>query len=256
MKSILRISLVAFLVAIAQILPSNAEEVDLELVLAMDASGSISNKEYLLQLEGTYAAFKDPAIQAAITSGPTGKIAVTIMLWSDAAFEKVDSGWFLLDSAQSADAFAERIRNFQLNKDRQIGFGGGGTGIGAGVEAALRLLRANPYKGLRNVIDVSGDGIETEFWFTKNMLIADAKKLADAEGVTVNGLPIITRDFPDLDTYYLEQVITGPGAFIEKAASFEDFSRAIRRKLLREISSSIASSPDSGSTPTNKESKS
>lgn len=221
-----------------------AEEVDLELVLAMDASGSISNKEYLLQLEGTYRAFRDPAIQAAITSGPTGKIAVTVMLWSDAAFEKTNSGWFLLDSAQAANAFAEKIRNFELDDDRQIGFGGGGTGIGSGVGEALKLLRSNSYRGLREVIDVSGDGTETEFWFTKSFLVADAKRLANAEGVTVNGLPIITSDFPDLDTYYREQVITGPGAFVETADSFEDFGRAIRKKLLREISSNIAQLPD------------
>ena len=231
------------MVGLAFTLPTQAEEVDLELVLAMDASGSISNKEYLLQLEGTYAAFRDPAIQTAITSGPTGKIAVSIMLWSDAAFEKVNSGWFLLDSAQTANAFAEQIKNFQLNQDRQIGFGGGGTGIGAGVEEALKLLRRNPYEGLRKVVDVSGDGIETEFWFTKSVLIADAKRLANAEGVTVNGLPIITPDFPNLDTYYLDQVITGPGSFVEIASGFEDFGRAIRKKLLREISSSIASLP-------------
>lgn len=230
----------SFLLHFALTAAASSEEVDLELVLAMDASGSISNKEYLLQIEGTYAAFRDPAIQAAITSGPTGKIAVTVMLWSDAAFEKVNSGWFLIDSPQKANAFAEQIRNFQLNKDREIGFGGGGTGIGAGVKEALRLLRTNSYQGLRNVIDVSGDGIETEFWFTKSFLIADAKKLADVEGVTVNGLPIITRDFPNLDTYYREKVITGPGAFIERAASFGDFGRAIRKKLLREISSNIA----------------
>lgn len=222
---------------------TKAEEVDLELVLAMDASGSISNKEYLLQLEGTYAAFRDPAIQAAITSGPTGRIAVTVMLWSDAAFEKVHSGWFVLDSASAADAFAESIRNFQLDQDRQIGFGGGGTGIGAGVEEALKLLRSNPYRGLRKVIDISGDGIETEFWFTKSVLIADARKLANLEGVTVNGLPIITPNFPDLDLYYQEQVITGVGAFVERATDFEDFGRAIRKKLLREISSNIASLP-------------
>lgn len=234
---------VLILVGLAFTLPTQAEEVDLELVLAMDASGSISNKEYLLQLEGTYAAFRDPAIQTAITSGPTGKIAVSIMLWSDAAFEKVNSGWFLLDSAQTANAFAEQIKDFQLNQDRQIGFGGGGTGIGAGVEEALKLLRRNPYEGLRKVVDVSGDGIETEFWFTKSVLIADAKRLANAEGVTVNGLPIITPDFPNLDTYYLDQVITGPGSFVEIASGFEDFGRAIRKKLLREISSSIASLP-------------
>ncbi|MEM9332353.1 MAG: DUF1194 domain-containing protein [Pseudomonadota bacterium] len=219
---------------------ASAEEVDLELVLAMDASGSISDSEYLLQLEGTSAAFRDPAIQAAIESGPIGKIAVTIMLWSDAAFPKVNSGWFVLDSPQSANAFAAFVSTFQLNEDKSIGFGGGGTGIGSGVEEGLRLLKNNRYRGLRRVIDVSGDGVETQFWFSKSIMMPDAKILARAENVIINGLPILTRDFPDLDEYYRENVISGPGSFIVRAKDFQDFGRAIRQKLLREISANVA----------------
>ena len=169
-------TLLGFIMSVAMV---HAEEVDLELVLAMDASGSISNQEYILQLEGTAAAFLDPEIQTAITSGPTGRIAVTVMLWSDAAFKKVSSGWFLLDSPASAVAFAAFIKEFQLTDDRKIGFGGGGTGIGSGVEEAVKLLSLNKYIGLRRVIDVSGDGVETEFWFSKTIMMPEAKRLAE-----------------------------------------------------------------------------
>ncbi len=222
---------------------SYAEEVDLELVLAMDASGSISETEYILQLEGTAAAFRDPSIQAAITSGPVGKIAVTIMLWSDAAFPKVNSGWFVLDSPQSANAFAALVSNFQLTTEKTIGVGGGGTGIGAGVQEALKLINSNGYQGLRRVIDVSGDGVETEFWFSQSILMPDAKLLAEAEGVVINGLPILSQDFPRLDEYYRDNVITGRGSFIVVADSFEDFGRAIQEKLAREIATNVASLP-------------
>jgi len=222
---------------------AQAEEVDLELVLAMDASGSISSAEYILQLEGTAAAFRDPAIQEAITSGPVGKIAVSVMLWSDAAFPKIKSGWFVLDSASSADTFAKMVETFQLSKDRTVDIGGGGTGIGAGVHEAVDMLNTNSYRGLRQVIDVSGDGIETEFSFSKGVMVRDAKLLARAEGITINGLPILSENFPALDKYYRDEVIIGPGAFVEKAASFEDFGRAIRRKLLREIQSQVAIAP-------------
>lgn len=220
---------------------AQAEEVDLELVLAMDASGSISEKEYILQLEGTSQAFRDPAIQAAITSGPTGKIAISIMLWSDAAFPKIKSGWFLLDSSQAANGFASIVRTFQLTETDAMNIGGGGgTGIGSGVEEALKMLNTNKYKGLRRVIDVSGDGIETEFDFSKGIMIRDAKVLAATQNVTINGLPIITNDFPTLDEYYEREVIAGVGSFVMKANSFEDFGRAIREKLLREISANVA----------------
>lgn len=218
-----------------------AEDVDLELVLAMDASGSISEQEYLLQLTGTADAFMDPSIQSAILSGPSGKIAVNIMLWSDAAFPKVDSGWFILEDEISILAFATIIRTFKLTSEGKIGVGGGGTGIGAGVLQGLKLIRENGLNGLRRVIDVSGDGIETEFWFkTDAPTTLDAKKEAEREGVTVNGLPILSRSFPDLDQYYYENVIHGPGAFVVKAENFEDFSRAIREKLWREIAPPIA----------------
>ncbi len=222
---------------------AQAEQVDLELVLAMDASGSISNAEYILQLEGTAAAFRDPAIQAAITSGPAGKIAVSVMLWSDAAFPKIKSGWFVLDSARSADTFSRLVETFQLSEDRTVDIGGGGTGIGAGVREAVDMLNTNTHQGLRRVIDVSGDGIETEFSFSKGIMVRDAKLIAQAEGITINGLPILSENFPALDEYYRDEVIAGPGAFVEKASGFEDFGRAIRRKLLREIQSQVAIAP-------------
>ncbi len=233
--------LTMFLVPVA-----HAEEVDLELVLAMDASGSISNAEYILQLNGTATAFRDPVIQAAIASGPTGKIAVSVMLWSDAAFPKIRSGWFVLDSAQSADAFASLVETFQLSDNHTVEIGGGGTGIGAGVREAVNMLTGNSHHGLRRVIDVSGDGIETEFSFSRGIMVRDARLMALAAGITVNGLPILSENFPALDQYYRDEVIAGPGAFVETADSFDDFGRAIRRKLLREIQSRMSAAPQPG----------
>lgn len=217
-----------------------AQDVDLELVLAMDASGSISEREYMLQLNGTADAFLDSNIQAAITSGPRSKIAVAIVLWSDAAFPKANSGWHVLDDEASINAFSNLVRTFNLTADNKMGANGGGTGIGAGVAEAIRLIRENQLHGERRVVDVSGDGIETDFWFTrKTIMMPDAKLLAQINNVTINGLPIITRDHPDLDKYYRENVISGSGAFVEKATSFDDFARAIRQKLFREIAQPI-----------------
>ena len=231
---------VCFLTAHNFIANAQSQDVDLELVLAMDASGSISEHEYMLQLNGTADAFLDSNIQAAITSGPRGRIAVAIVLWSDAAFPKVNSGWHILDDEPSIIAFSNLVRTFNLTADNKMGANGGGTGIGAGVAEAIRLIRENQIQGERLVVDVSGDGIETDFWFTrKTIMMPDAKLLAQINNVTVNGLPIITRDHPDLDQYYRENVIFGPGSFIEKATSFDDFARAIRRKLFREIAQPI-----------------
>jgi len=220
-----------------------AEEVDLELVLAMDGSGSISESEYILQLEGTARAFEDPSIQQAIVSGPIGKIAVSVMIWSDAAFPKFKSGWFVLGSPADANAFASKVRVFHKHTGRKFGIGGGGTGIGEGIRVALDMLATNSYRGLRRVIDVSGDGVETDPWFKKAITLPLARPLAERAGVQVNGLPILNKDFPRLDDYYREQVIAGTGSFIVVADGFKDFGRAIREKLAREIEHRVAEVP-------------
>lgn len=226
---------------------ARAEEVDLEIVLAMDGSGSINAEEFALQLQGTANAFRDPSIQQAILSGPLGRIAVAVMIWADAAFPKFQTGWFVLDSAGAADRFASTVLGFHQHSGRKFGIGGGGTGIGDGVAFALEMIRTNDHDGLRKVVDVSGDGIETDPWFKPAIQLPEAKRLARRQGVTVNGLAILT-DFPKLDIWYRQNVITGPGSFVIEARDFNDFGRAIREKLWREISYSISqnhrSAPD------------
>lgn len=217
-----------------------AEPVDLELVLAMDASASISNREYVLQVQGTAAAFREPDVQSAIRSGPYGRIAVTVMLWSDGSLIKTNSGWHVLSNAASVEQFAQVLNRFRLNDDNSLSIGsGGGTAIGSGVAEALRLITSNQHEGLRRVIDVSGDGPETQFEFSRDIKIGPAGDLAASQGVNINGLPIVTRNAPDLAEYYRREVIAGPGAFVIVAEGFDDFARAIREKLLREIQISI-----------------
>lgn len=220
-----------------------AEQVDLEIVLAMDGSGSINRDEFILQLNGTAAAFRDPSIQQAILSGPIGKIAVAVMIWADAAFPKFETGWFVLDSGASANHFSDTVLKFHRHSGRKFGIGGGGTGIGDGIAHALEMIRTNDHSGLRKVVDVSGDGIETDPWFKPAIMLPQAKRMADREGVTVNGLAIL-NDFPYLDMWYRKNVITGPGSFVIEAKDFSDFGRAIHEKLWREISSTISDNRD------------
>lgn len=229
----------AILAVLLSLAPSSAEEVDLELVLAMDGSGSISEEEYRLQLNGTADAFLDPAIQAGITSGPIGKVAVAVMVWADANFLKITTGWHVVDSPNAAIEFANIIRNFRGRKYGQGG--GGGTGIGSGIGEALLMMEDNPYKGLRKVIDISGDGQESKLSEEKLLDLNEAKLLATAKGVQINGLPILNKKFPNLDEYYQQEVITGKGSFIVVADGFEDFGRAILKKLDRELTHRSAS---------------
>lgn len=225
---------------------ARAQQVDLEIVLAMDGSGSISADEFQLQVIGTAAALRDASIQHAILSGPTGSVAIAAVIWSDAAFPKYPTEWHLLNSPQSIDAFAQRLLRFNnpANAGKRQGKGGGGTGIGDGIVYALEMIRSNSFNGTRKVVDVSGDGVETDPWFKKAFTLPDARNLARAQGVTINGLAILTDNWK-LHQYYRAEVISGPGAFVVKAVNFDAFAVAIRNKLLREMSPVITMHPAS-----------
>ena len=207
--------------------PARAQDVvDLELVLAIDVSSSVEEAEYQLQMQGFAAAFRDSAVQAAIVSGPAGRIAVATILWADATTPKAHGPWFVLAGAEDAEGFASYMARLQRTVE-------GGTGIGAGIAAGIRMFDRNAYQAPRQVVDVSGDGRETparEY----TVLIPMARAMASARGVSVNGLAIINED-PDLAGWYRDNVIAGPGSFVIAATDFEDFAEAIRRKLIREI---------------------
>jgi hypothetical protein len=207
--------------------PALADEpVDLELVLAIDASSSVDAREWQLQREGYAAAFADPEVQAALSSGPNGSVAVAVVVWADATVPRWESDWFML--AGPVDGM--RMAAFMAALPRVPA---GGTGIGMGLAAAIRTFERNGYAGLRQVVDVSGDGRETPP--RENVvLIPMAHALAVARGVTVNGLAIVNED-PGLAPWYRDNVIAGQGSFVITAADYSDFEGAIRRKLLREI---------------------
>lgn len=213
---------------------ADAPLVDLELVLAVDASGSVDEQEFRLQLEGIAAAFRDPAIQQAILSGSESRIAVALVVWSDSAFPKVPTAWHVLQDPASANRFADIVETFHTKTGRSKGIGGGGTSIGDAIDYAIGMIEVNGIEGTRRVIDVSGDGIETDPWAAPATMLPEARLMAARAGVTVNGLAIL-NDYQRLNYYYRDNMIVGEGSFVIDAIDYEDFKRAIREKLLREI---------------------
>lgn len=201
-------------------------EVDLELVLAVDASGSVDPAEYELQVGGIAAALSDPQVQAAIRSGPNGRVAAALLVWAEAGRPAQSSAWHLLDAPETIAAFAAAVRRFP----RRVN---GGTGIGAGLAQAMRMFDRNGIESPRQVVDVSGDGRETP---PRDyvVLIDTARSMALSRGVTLNGLAILSDD-PELEAWYRDKVMTGPGSFVMTVASFEDFAAAMREKMIREI---------------------
>ena len=219
-------------------LPVGAQSVvDLELLLAVDASGSVDAREFQLQLGGIARAFRDADVQDAIATGPTGRIAVALMIWSDAISKKAVSRWAIVDSPASAEAFADLVLG-QVARRKSF-LGKSGTGIGSAIGAGLRSIKRNGIAGTRKVIDVSGDGHETPLRFGEGMALPEARRRAARNEVTVNGLAIVSDD-PNLTSYYQRKVIRGPGSFVVTALGYDDFARAFLRKLRRELTPLIS----------------
>ena len=205
--------------------------VDLELVLAVDVSLSIDVAEADLQREGYIRAFRDPEVIRAVRSGILGRIAVTYVEWAGLHQRRVVVGWTLVDGNETAEGFASALELSAPGSARR-------TSISGAIDYALPLFAGNGFEGTRRVIDVSGDGPNNA-----GDLVNAARDRAVAAGLTVNGLPILDDssgfyawyNIPNLDLYYRDCVIGGPGAFMVVAEDFRDFARAVRRKLILEI---------------------
>ncbi len=226
------LGLLACLLATA--LPAAAQqekEVDVALVLAVDISGSIDPDEAKLQRQGYVDAFRDPVIRKAILGGNNGRIVVAYFEWSDAWVQKLLVDWTLLDSEGAIEAFAARLENAPISIARR-------TSISGAIRYAIPMFGRSPHVAERKVLDISGDGSNND-----GGLVTDIRHDALKERIVINGLPIMNGranpfGFPaedDLDKYYLHCVTGGPRSFVEVARSFEDFPRAIRKKLLQEV---------------------
>jgi hypothetical protein len=198
-------------------------QVDLELVLAVDASGSIDARRFELQRRGYADAFADPRVLQAIRSGPLQAIAVTMFQWTGPSLQARILDWMVIEDAASAAAVAAAIATTPRQLFR------GGTSISGAIDYAARLFPDSGLAGERHVIDVSGDGANNI-----GRPAADARDAAVAAGIVINGLPILALE-PDLERYYRDNVIGGPGAFVVAVDSFDHFGAAILNKLISEI---------------------
>jgi hypothetical protein len=216
-------------IAVAQ---EPGRRVDLELVLAVDASSSVSAAEFALQIEGLARAFRDPRVHQAIRASGDLGLAVSLVQWSDSRKQFLAVDWTLVTGPEAADAFAEEVAEvprFLI---------GGGTAIGGALKFAMRLLDGNDFRGRRRVIDVSGDGRANQ-----GAQPANVRDRAVAQGITINGLAILNEDLAVAD-YYRAHVIGGTGAFVMTANDYESYALAILIKLIREIAGApIAARP-------------
>jgi len=231
------------LTALALSAPARSSEpVDLLLVLSADVSRSIDAEKFKLQRTGYAEAFSDRRVVQALTSGPHGRSAVTLVEWAGAGERKVVIDWTVIEDPESArrfgDALSEAPRPFA-----------GRTSISTGIDFAMEQFARAPYHADRRIIDLSGDGTHNS-----GRDVRIARDEAVAQGVVINGLVILSDaplpTFPEhthppggLEKYYRENVIGGEGAFVKVAENFQAFGRMIISKLLTEVAQ--VPSPDS-----------
>ena len=204
--------------------------VDLELVLAVDVSGSMDEDEHALQRLGYVAAFRHPQVIDTIRSGYLGRIAVAYVEWAGPASQVVTVPWRIIEGGTSALAFADELAAVPRAFIR-------GTSISGGLEFSADLFDANGIEGKRRVIDISGDGANKH-----GTPVEMARDAVLARRIVINGLPLLLKPRLYLYTggdgladYYRDCVIGGPGAFVIPVTEKIQMARAIRRKLLREI---------------------
>jgi hypothetical protein len=208
----------------------SSPSVDVELILAVDVSYSMDMDELAVQREGYAQAIISKEFLQALKTLPNGKIAVTYFELAATSDQKIIIPWRVIDGPETADAVANDIMKTPIRRASR-------TSISGAINFAMPLFDENPYKGLRRVIDISGDGPNNNG--TPVILARDA---ALAKGIIINGLPIMvkeptysTMDIDNLDWYYEDCVIGGPGSFVVSIKDRDKFKEAIRSKLLLEV---------------------
>ena len=209
---------------------TDATAVDVLLVLAVDVSYSMDMDELAIQREGYAQAIVSKDFLQALKSGPNGRVAVTYFEWAASSDQKIIIPWRVIDGPESADAVAAEIMKTPIRRASR-------TSISGAIYFAMPLFDASPYRGQRRVIDISGDGPNNN-----GTPVTIARDAAVEKGIVINGLPIMvkepsysTMDIDNLDLYYEDCVIGGPGAFVVTIKDRDKFKEAIRTKLLLEV---------------------
>lgn len=218
--------------------PDERQRIDTALVLALDVSGSVTEARWKLQREGYASAFRDPEIIRRINTGQTGKIAVTLVEWSECALQAQSIPWAIVGDVDSARTLSTRIGGVRREFD-------GGTCPAGGLLFAADLIASAPFNAARTVIDLSGDGSQNEVFLKGGVQVpvSDIRDQVVGRGITINGLAILIppgKEYheDDLAGYYRDNIIGGPGAFLVVVKDADDrdaFAEAIKQKLLGEL---------------------
>ena len=217
---------------------NDAASVDVELILAVDVSYSMDMDELAVQREGYAQAIVSKEFLQALKTGPKGKVAIAYFEWAASNDQKIIIPWRVIDGPETADAVADEIMKTPIRRASR-------TSISGAIYFAMPLFDQSPYHGVRRVLDISGDGPNNN-----GAPVAGARDEALSKGIVINGLPIMvkepsysTMDIDNLDWYYEDCVIGGPGSFVVPIKGRDKFKEAIRSKLLQEVAGRTRTRP-------------
>ncbi len=202
----------------------SVSSVDLALVLAVDCSYSVDDREFRLQMDGMAAAFRTPEVQRAIAEGPHGRIAVSVALWSSVKYQSVIVPWSIVAGPREAEALARILET----APRSIPVAG--TSVSEAMRFSAKLLQSVPVNATRKVIDISSDGRNNS-----GMAPPLIRDQLTAKDITINALVIPSQEWTVLDKWFERNVVGGPFHFVIVSDTYDDYAEAIYRKLLREI---------------------
>lgn len=211
------------LLALLLILAAPAQACRQALILALDVSSSVSQREYELQRDGLAGALLNDQIRDLIIGAPGNEVAIMVYEWGDYYYQRVLLDWTLITGDAALNKAAGTIAAVQRSGPTRA------TGIGGAMRFAIQEFRKVPTCTIRT-LDISGDGKNNSGERPEFM-----HRDLEYNGITVNGLVVATRDIAEMSAYYHSSVIVGAAAFVETAGGFEDYGEAMQRKLLREL---------------------
>jgi hypothetical protein len=240
MHRLLRLALAVAVLAVLLARPvlspaqtARATEVDVALVLAVDISFSMDLEELALQRAGYVEALRSPEVHKAIANGATGRIGLTFFEWAGVNIQHHLIPWTVIDSREAAMAFADALEKQPTRRGQR-------TSVSAAIDFSARQLDDIPFRALRRVMDISGDGPNNS-----GRPVTVARDEALGKGMSINGLPVTLKrpgylDINDLDLYYEDCVIGGQGAFVISITDKAQFVQTVKTKLIMEISDAPA----------------
>ncbi|MBL4750863.1 MAG: DUF1194 domain-containing protein [Amylibacter sp.] len=196
--------------------------VDLTLVIALDVSYSVDAAEFRLMRDGLASALDSDALEEALRAGLHGVILISVVQWSGFQEQDTHVKWRRVSGRADLAVLADDIRAMKRR------YTGGATDIGGALSFCHAVVKTAPEGSIRQVIDLVADGKNNVNFgpqFIRDIIVPDK--------ITINGLAI-TNEVDGLVDYFKENIIGGNGAFVEAAAQYADFERAMARKLVRE----------------------